>query len=485
MPDRPRSVPVRRGQVLDLRVETWGDGPDGLCRLDGYVVLVAEAVPGELVRVEVTSASRKYGRAELLEVVEASADRVEPGCPHFGTCGGCQLQHLAYPAQLRAKEDRLRRTLQHALRLPAAEVPLRPCVAPEQSYGQRNKLALHFAEIDGELQAGYFGRRSREFVGIEVCPVQEPLGLRVGLAARDALRAAGAPAWDPATGRGVLRAVVVRSSAATGQAHATLVFAGEVRPGRLTGVIEALRAAGAVGASITFNDGPPQRLLGEEFRPLFGLQTIDDEVAGRRYRASAGSFFQTSTFGAAALVGLVRRALAEAPADARVADLYCGSGLFALAIADLVERVYAIEDDDRAIEDAQASAAAAGIENVQFRAGRVEHLITNVARLREKPYAVILDPPRAGCDTVVLTRVADKLQPRRIVYVSCDPDSLGRDLARLAQHGYALREATPVDMFPHTAHVETVAVLDRVVRRRDPVKERLLARLRETPTPPA
>jgi 23S rRNA (uracil1939-C5)-methyltransferase len=167
----------------------------------------------------------------------------------------------------------------------------------------------------------------------------------------------------------------------------------------------------------------------------------------------------------------------DVPAEAHIADLYCGSGLFALALSGRAAQVFGIEEDERAVEDAVQAAESAGIQNVRFRAGRVEGLISNLARMRDKPHAVIVDPPRTGCDGRVLARVADRLQPRRLVYVSCDPDSLGRDAARLRDLGYTFRKAVMVDMFPHTAHLETVAVFDRTVRRRDPARERLLARV--------
>ena len=478
MPERPRSIPVRRDQIVDLRVETFGDGPDGLCRIDGYVLFVPFAVPGELVRARVTSAARKFGRAELLEVLEASPERVVPRCPHFGLCGGCQFQHVEQAAQLRAKVERLRSTLAHALRIEPSQVPMRPPRAPADGYGQRTKLALHFEERGGSLVAGYFARRSRELVPIEVCPAQQSHGLQVALAARDGAIAAGLRGFDPRTGGGQVRAVVVRSAAATGDAHAMLVVTSRPRPS-LQPVIDALRAAGATGASLCVHDGPPERLTGDELRPLFGARFVEDEVGGIRYRCSAGAFFQTSAFGVEALVAVVREALADAPSDARIADLYCGGGLLGLAVADRVGKVFGIEDDERAIADAEATAAAAGIGNARFRAGRVEHLISNLARQRDKPFAAILDPPRSGCDPAVLARLTNKLQPKRVIYVSCEPSSLAHDLARLCRQAHALRAVVPIDMFPHTAHVESVAILERTIRRTDPVKERLLAKLRD------
>ncbi len=484
MPDRPPQAPVHQDDVLDRVVEAFGDGPDGIVRVDRYVLFVPEVIPGERVRVVVTSAARKYGRAELLEVLEPSPDRVEPRCPHYHECGGCQLQHLAHPAQLREKSERLGRMLAHALDVDVSSLPMRPMLGPVEPWEQRTKLVLHFAERDGGLDAGFFSRRSRDVVGIEVCPIQDPLALKVGLAVRDGAHAAGLTVFDERDRRGHLRAAVVRAARATSQAHATIVVQSPRGLPGLAPVIEALRAAGATGASLNLNDGPPEQLLGERYDALFGSPWVEDEVEGLRFRSSPGAFFQTSHFGVTTLVREVRRILHDVPSDARVADLYCGGGLFALALAKMAGRVFGIEDSAQAIDDAMASAAANGIENVHFRAGLVERLMSNLARSRDKPFAVILDPPRAGCVSRVLHGVANELQPVRIVYVSCEPSTLARDLARLVPLGYAITEITPVDMFPHTSHLETIVVLERRVRREDRTARRLFERLREGGTRP-
>ncbi|MFO1054540.1 MAG: 23S rRNA (uracil(1939)-C(5))-methyltransferase RlmD [Planctomycetota bacterium] len=485
MPERPSEVPVVQGEELEARVEAFGDGPDGIVRIDRYVLFVPEVIPGERVRVRVTSAARKYGRAELVEVIESSPDRVQPRCPHFGSCGGCQLQHLSHAAQMEEKTARLRRTLAHALRREERSLPMRPMVGPPDPWEQRTKFVLHFAERDGELVAGFYARRSRELVGIEVCPIQEPRSVRVGLAIRDAARELDLRVFDARDGYGHLRAALIRSTATTGQVHATLVVQTERGLPRLDRFAERVMAAGASGVALNVNDGPPEILLGEHMRSLAGVDSVVDDVDGVRLHSSPGAFFQTSAFGVRALVREVRRILADAPRDCRIADLYCGGGLFALALAPSVGRVFGIEDSERAIADAIASAQDNGIENAHFRAGTVERLLPSIARSRDKPFAVILDPPRAGCDDRVLRGMAKDLQPMRVVYVSCEPSTLARDISRLEPLGYALTEILPVDMFPHTSHIETIAVLQRTVRREDPTARRLYERLRRAPKPPS
>lgn len=478
MPERPPTIPVTRGEQIVGTVEAFGDGPDGILRVDRYVIFVPEVIPGESVRVEIVSAGRKHGRGVLLEVLEASPQRAEPRCVHFGTCGGCQLQHLSHPAQMTVKEDRLRRTLAHAMEVSVESLPMRPMRGPADPWEQRTKLALHFAERDGVLEAGYFSRRSRDVVGIVECPIQAPLALKIGLAIRDGARRAKLSVYDERARRGHLRAALVRVAAGTTAAHATVILQTSRGLPPLDPIVDAARQAGATGVSVNLNDGPPEILLGEEFHTLWGEPHVLDEIDGLRLRSSPGAFFQTSAFGVRALLEEVRRTLVDAPRDARIVDLYCGGGLFALAMADRVARVFGVEDSEQAIADAQSSADSNGFTNTHFRAGRVETMIRGLARNREKPYAVILDPPRAGCDEAVIHGVAEELQPLRVVYVSCDPATLARDLARLVACGYVLQELTPVDMFPHTSHIEAVAVLDRARRREDPTARRLFERLR-------
>ncbi len=479
MVDRPSGVPVARGDRLTLDVEAFGDGPDGLARIGGYIVFVPGAIPGERVRAEIVSAGRKHGRAELVEIERSAGARVEPRCRHFAVCGGCQLQHVDLETQRRTKTDRLRKTLSHALR--TRSVPVEAMRGSEDGWGLRTKVALHFSGTPEHLVAGYFQRRSRELVGIAECPVSDPLALRVALAARDGVIRAGLSAWDPRSDDGEIRAVVARAAPSTQDVHLIVVVRREPRAG-FAAIVRAARDAGATGVSIDRNDGPPERLTsGDPPRVIFGEGTIREEVRGTRMRVSPGAFFQTSSYGAGELVDVVRE-LHGATADGRIVDLYCGVGLFALALAPDVARVVAVDENEEAVEDARLAAEAAGIQNVTFKSGVVERLADSLARGRGELDAAIVDPPRAGLSRRVVDVLLQRLTPRRIVYVSCDPESLGRDLRQLVHGGYRLARVVPVDMFPHTHHIEAVAVLDRLKPRAgDAARRRLLAKSRTPP----
>lgn len=446
---------MRVGDEISVEVESLADGPDALCRVGDYVVFVAGALPGERVLVRVTNAGRKYGRADLLRVERKSPHRVGPECRHFLECGGCHFQHLDYDQQLEHKTARLTKQLSHSLG--RTSLPVLPMAAPENPWGQRNKIALQVIGRPGEADAGFFRMRSRDVVPIRECPVQDPDGTNLAFDAVDAVNAAGIEPWREWDQRGVIKAVVVRAMKGTGQSHVTVVSRTPRLP-REERLVRELSRAGATTVSVNVNDREGPQLMGRQTHVLAGPQRIAEEIGGVRYLSSAGAFFQTSAWGAAFLADAVVR-LVDAPEGARVVDLYSGGGLLSLALAKAGADVIGIEESPAASGDARASARANRLEHRAFFAtGPAEARVRDLARER-RPYAVVLDPPRDGCDPRVLDAVA-RLAPERIVYVSCEPASLARDLAIFERTGYRTVRVEPLDMFPHAFHVEAVVVLE-------------------------
>jgi len=449
-----------------VAIEGIGADADGIGKLSGYVIFVPFALPGERVRVRIVNANRKFGRGELIEVLRRSEERVEPRCEHFGVCGGCHLQHLTYAGQLKHKTAQVTNALEHAFGLVSPKVE--PMRGPDDPWGQRTKIALHLRRMAGRLEAGLYSRRTRELVPIRECPATDPKGLRAGLAAVDLLDRSDLPAWVPWTDEGVLRSIVVRQSPGIG-AQTTLVLRKDVE-GREK-IVSELLAGGAMSVALSLNDGPTEMLLGRRTEVVGGEERLPIDVCGVRYLCSPGAFFQTSAWGAKFLVEAVRRLVAP-PADARIVDLYCGGGLLGLALADRVREVLGLEENGRAIADATASAAANRFANTRFLRGPVEQTLRQIER-DPRPFAVLLDPPREGCDPRVVGAVAD-LAPRRVLYVSCALEALARDLLEFRRLGYGATRIEPFDMFPHTAHVEAVALLERTELE---AKRRLLSRV--------
>ena len=450
--------PVRPGEIGSLEVQSLADGPDALCLIEGYVVFVPFALPGERVRVRIVSAGRKHGRGELLEVERASPERVQPRCAHFGTCGGCDFQGMAPVGQHRHKTHLVAKALAFALKVSPESLPMRPLVGPPAPWGQRTKIALVLhPDPDVYLRAGLYARRSQNVVPLRECPVSNPGGLQVGLRLADAFRMLRPPIADPHLREPGLRALVVRSGNGTGEHHVLLVG---TEPGcpQADELVAAAKTAGAKSVAYNCNPDFGPNLLGRETRLLHGPARLREVVDGRTYLVSPGAFFQTSAWGVTHLVEAVR---ARVPADAGadIVDLFCGGGLLTLALADRGRRIVGIEGNPNAIEDARASARLAHLGNVEFIVGRVEDKVRGLLPSL-KPQTVVLDPPRDGCAPGVVESITRALRPNRVVYVSCEPMSLARDAAAFLAQGYKLMEVAPFDMFPQTHHVETLAVFE-------------------------
>lgn len=451
--------PVRTGDVVSLEVQSLADGPDALCLADGYVVFVPFALPGERVRVRIASAGRKHGRGELVAVERASPERVDARCTHFGTCGGCDFQVMSEAAQRRVKTQRVAKALAFALKVPPESLPIETLEGPPDPWGQRNKIALVLhPDPDRYLRAGLYARRSQSVVALRDCPVSAPDGLAVALRIADALRMVRPPIADPQRQTPGLRALVVRTANGTGEPH--VLFVG-TEPGcpRPDEVVATSRVAGAISVAYNANPDFGPNLLGRETRLLSGPARVRERVEDRTYLVSPGAFFQTSAWGVRHLVQRVRACVPATPAR-DIVDLFCGGGLLTLALADRCRRIVGIEGNPNAIEDARASARLGGVTNAEFVIGRVEDKVRNLSGALDTA-TVVLDPPRDGCAPGVIEVVATSLRPDRVVYVSCDPTSLARDAAALVAAGYRVSSVAPFDMFPHTHHIETLAVFER------------------------
>ncbi len=452
----------------------------------GPVVRVAGGLPGETVRVV-----RTGGRARLLSVVSASSKRVVPTCPHAGVCGGCAWQHLAYPEQLAWKQARVAELLARATGGPVHVLPTLaspggppdlggaapPAGAdPAAPWGVRNKV--HFVAGSGQRgpTLGHYQRGTQGLVPIEVCPIHDPRGNRLAFAARDALAKQRVPGVDErelARGGagpkfGAVRHVLARTSPTTGQALLTLVTTSD----RVKGLREAVadlvaRDEAPDGVHLNVHDGAGPLILGGDGRKLHGRERHLEEVSGVRYLVSSGAFFQTNVRAAALLVEAV---LARIPADGRpVLDLFAGCGLFSLPLARRGHRVLGVEESPSAVADAAASRRASELEGADVRVAReraevaVRKLLSGELRF-DDVRTVVIDPPRDGCAPGLLEDVLQGLRPARVLYVSCNPDALAADAARAARVGWRVVEAQPVDMFPQTPHIETVALLEPVGR---------------------
>jgi 23S rRNA (uracil1939-C5)-methyltransferase len=434
-------------------------------------VHVAGALPGEsvLAAIEHRSPHRAEAWARLIEVTRASPDRRPPACRAFGACGGCVWQHLDYAAQLRWKSTRVRAiaAAQPALR----QVPIADCVASPQPLGYRNRSKLVCAPARGAgagagaakptgtapLVLGAYAPRTHDVVDLAGgCRIAEPPLDDVARTLREILIRLGAVPYDERTLTGDLRYAVLRANH-RGAVLATLVTA---RRAWLVGpaVAAALTAAHPAVTGVVQNINPTRgnAIYGAEEITLAGDPALDDQIGGVRLRLSARAFLQANRAVAALAYAAIDRALAVTPAET-VVDAYAGVGGIALTLAPRARQVIGLEDNPAAVADATASAALnQGATRARFQAGDAADGLRAIARAD----VLVLNPPRKGCSPAVLAEVV-RLAPRAIAYLSCDPTTLARDLAWLAEHGYQTHALTPFDMLPHTPHIEVLAILER------------------------
>lgn len=452
------AAPVRKGEELELSIESLAYGGNGVARHNGFVVFVRGGLPGDRVRARVTKVKRGFAEGLASTLLEPGPDRVEAPCRHFGVCGGCRFQDLAYGAQLAQKERQVRDALVRIGRI--ADPPLEPIVPAASLYGYRNKLEYSFSSGEDGVELG-FHRAGRwdEVIGIEECLLTTDVGNAIRVAVRAWAREEQLEPYDQATGTGYLRHLVVREGRNTGQALVVLVTApGEhFEAGYLVDVLRRFPEVRSIHWAI--NDTPAEQ-TNLPTRLLWGEDAIEEELLGLRFRLRPSAFLQTNTEMAEQLYGLAREGAALTGSE-NVFDLYCGTGTIGLALAAEAGFVWGLEISEEAVACAIENAELNGIENARFFAGNVGQTLEELVEEAGAPDVVVVDPPRAGLAGKALRRTGALGAPR-IVYVSCNPTTLASDVQVLRDdYGYELVRCRPVDMFPHTPHVESVSLLTR------------------------
>jgi 23S rRNA (uracil1939-C5)-methyltransferase len=451
----------RPGDILELQVERAGMEGRGVARLDGRVVFVDRGLPGERVRARVQKSEKRFSTARAIEVLQPSPLRVPGRCAHLDVCGGCSWQELDYEAQLDAKTDLVRETLAHLGGFTGIDVPR--AVASPDVFFYRNKMEFSFfAGSQGEVVLGLHvpGSYDRVF-DLQACHLMSEDSNRLVAAMRDFAATSGQPAYHLRRHTGYWRYFVVREAKTTGETLVNIVTAAGPMP-RAGELVAALTGAcpAITGIVHSINDRRASIAVGESEAVLFGRPEIEERLGDLRFRIRANSFFQTNTRQAAHLFDLVA-ALAELDSTQDVLDLYAGTGAIALWLGRRARSVTGIELVAEAIAMAELNAGLNGMQHCRFvRADVREHLARTPADAA-RAGVVIVDPPRAGLHPDV-AQALRTFAPPRIVYVSCNPATLARDLQILCgAELYALRRVQPLDMFPHTHHVECVARLDR------------------------
>ena len=447
--------PVSKGQKLEAEVIRWADAGKGVAQIGGLNVFVDQAMPGERVEMEIIDTQPRYALAGTVRVLTPSPDRIAPPCPVYDRCGGCCMQHMKYDAHLRALENQVSGLLHRVGGYAEGEYEFLPIQGMERPWQMRNKAVYRAGGTAKQPYLGFVGRGTHEVIPAADCLLQTEEAHMAARTVQNWMAEYAVAPYDERSRRGVLRHLIVRTGK-KGETMVVPVTAGAQLP-HAKELVDALQKAlpGLRSVVQNVNSRATQEILGRQCVTLWGEDRLEDELLGLTFRLSPLSFYQVNPM---QTERLYRQAIdfAALTGGETVADAYCGAGTIGLSLAKQV----GIEIVEPAVRDAKENARRNGVTNAEFYAGPCEKLLPQLASKGLKFDAVVLDPPRKGCDEAVL-RAAAQTNPARIVYVSCNPATLARDVARLRKLGYVLRKARPFDMFSWTGEVETVCLLVR------------------------
>lgn len=447
---------LEKNQTVSLAITDLTAEGNGVGRVDGMAVFVPNTAPGDQIQAKIVKVKSSYAYGILEELVEPSPDRVENDCPVYPRCGGCTLRHLSYQAELTAKEGWLTENMR---RIGGIQLPWEPIIPSPVVERYRNKAQYPIRLVNGQVKAGFFAPRSHRLIPMEDCKLQPELFSQIcGMICAFA-QEQGIPPYDEEAHSGLLRHLLIRQGETSGQVSVCLVLNGKSLPGEeaLADRLEALHPG--VSLSINVNTRQTNVILGSEIRVVRGDRQIEDTLCGVPLRLSPTSFFQVNRPAAELLYQTALEY--AAPAGETVLDLYCGIGSIGLAMAGEAKEIIGVETVEEAVSDARQNAKRAGIENARFLHADAGEAATLLRQEGLKPGVVVVDPPRKGVAREALETIA-ALEPKRIVYVSCNSATLARDCALLEEMGYEAVRGRPVDLFPRTGHVESVVLLSKL-----------------------
>ena len=443
----------------------------GVGRIGELAVFVKDALPGETVRVKVILLKKTYAVGKMMEIIKKSDERTEPVCPVYKRCGGCSLQHMSYTAQLEFKTNQVKDAIKRIAGL--ENVKVLDTIGMKEPYNYRNKVQYPVGIQDNKPVIGFYARRSHDIVVSDICVIQDSISDKVKKVISDFLNHSeqdkfplhrpGIPyvsVYDEKTGKGLIRHILVKKAFATGEVMVVVVINGYELPGSNT-LVEMLldNIPGLKSVMLNVNTQKTNTVLGNKNITLFGQDYIVDYIGKYKFRISPHSFYQVNPVQTKVLYDKVLE-YAGLSGKETVFDIYSGIGTISLFLSEAAKEVHGIEVVEDAVEDARQNAVLNGIGNVHFHLGGAEEVVPELYKQGLTADVVVVDPPRKGCDEKVLETCAE-MKPERLIYVSCNPATLARDLKYLAEKGFSVQQVQPVDMFPQTCHVECVVSLKR------------------------
>ncbi len=451
-----RTLPVNKNDYIDVVFKDLTHDGAGVAKVDGYPLFVAGGLPGEQAKVKVIKVNKSYGIGRLIEIQEKSPYRVDIPSNERTKYGGCQLEHISYEGQLKYKENQVRQVLTRIGKL--EDVIVHPIIGMDNPWNYRNKAQVPVGVKDGRLIAGFFKPRSHEIVDTDESLIQLPEVNQAVQVVKEICNELEIPAYNEESHKGILRHIMARYGKQTGELMVVLITRTTDLPHRkelVDKVIERLPKVKSIVHNV--NSKRTNVILGEKTTVLWGNEVIYDFIGDVKFAISALSFYQVNPVQTKVLY---EKALeyANLTGDESVIDAYCGIGTISLFLAQKAKKVFGVEVVPEAIEDARRNAELNGMTNVEFAVGEAEVVIPRWYKEGNAADVLVVDPPRKGCDETLLKTITD-MKPKKVVYVSCNPATLARDLRILEDGGYKTLEVQPVDMFPHTTHVECVAQL--------------------------
>lgn len=443
--------PIKLNQRITLKIHALGSSGEGVGYYEGLTVFVPGALPGEVVEAKITECQKRYGKGKLIQITTPSPDREKPVCPLFGRCGGCQLMHLSYPKQLEMKQQRVAEALKRIGKIEECEVL--PCIPSPNPLGYRNKIQLPVREGKEGIEIGLYAQASHDLVPVETCYIHSPIGDNVYKQVKRIIEASPIAPYNPVTGHGELKHLLIKSALNTEEVLVVLVTNQNITQVLQQIAQEIIEIPFVKGVVHNFQPQGDNVILGRDYRVIAGEGYLTEKLLGLKFKVSPASFFQVNPAQAERLYSTALD-FAALNGDETVLDAYCGVGTLALIFAKQAKRVIGVECVDEAIQNAIQNASLNGFDNVEFVTANAEDYISRLTHVD----VALLNPPRKGCDPSFLSGLK-RLMPKKLIYVSCDPATLARDLSQLSAMGYRVEKVQPFDMFPQTAHVETVCSL--------------------------
>ena len=450
---------IQKEQHYKVEICDLGEGGEGIGKIQDFTVFIPNALIGDLVEIKLTKVKKNYGFGEIVRMITPSSERVSGGCEKEAVCGGCQFQALRYEKQLEWKQNKVKNCLTRIGKL--ADIEVEPTLGMKEPYHYRNKAQYPVRQVNGKVEIGFFAPKSRKVVPIDNCPIQHPMNEQIIKLVKAFLIENQISIYDDETHKGLVRHLMIRTGYQAKEIMVCLVINGKTLP-HSEKLIEKLKEIPEV-TSVVLNHHTQNTpvILGERCTILYGKEEITEQIGKLKFKLSPLAFFQVNPTQTEVLY---QKALefANLTGSETVWDAYCGIGTISLFLAQKAKKVYGVEIISEAIENAKENAKLNGIYNTEFYAGKAEEIIPKLYKEGIVADTIVVDPPRKGCDQKLLETLKD-MTPNKIVYVSCDPATLARDIAYLTNVAeYKVEKVQPVDMFPSTSHVESVVLMSRV-----------------------